>query len=316
MFLKNKNRLLCVLISLPAVSFASANCWNGSGTQFNFGTVTQGQTSTTTGKVVFTCNNYEGNTRFIRACLRLQDEAPLAMRTNSTPANVLYFNIYPLNNQSIPLSRSTPQYAQLDYRLPNGATQEAYFNLAAKIAPKQMSLAAWTYYNYGFMTVIKYMVAQQESQLLSCEAMPETNIRIVQSAATADVKQGCQIENISDMNFGSLSPVSGQKLSAKTTARISATCPTGTAFSLGLGQGLHFKENSRQLCSDTNCVSYQLYQDATYSTAWGDTLHHNTVDKVSSDGQSQQVVVYGAIPPQEWPPSGKYTDTVVVTLFY
>ncbi|USR64479.1 spore coat U domain-containing protein [Providencia stuartii] len=117
-------------------------------------------------------------------------------------------------------------------------------------------------------------------------------------------------------NFGSLSPVSGQKLSAKTTARISATCPTGTAFSLGLGQGLHFKENSRQLCSDTNCVSYQLYQDAAYSTVWGDTLHHNTVDKVSSDGQSQQVIVYGAIPSQEWPPSDKYTDTVVVTLFY
>jgi len=316
MLLKNKNIFLYLLISIPSVSFASTECWNGSGTHFNFGTVTQGQGASTTGKVVFTCNNYEGSTRYIRACLRIQDEAPLVMRTNSFPANELYFNLYPLVDQSTPLSRSTPQYAQIDYILPNSSTQEAYFNLAAKIIPKQMSLTAWNYYNYGFSTVIKFMAAKEESQLLSCSAMPETNVRIVQSSATAEVKQGCQIDSISDMNFGSLSPISGQKLQAKTTAKITATCPMGTAFSLGLGQGLHFKDNSRQLCSERDCVSYQLYQDATYTTVWGDIIHYNTVDSVSLDGKSQSVAVYGSVPTQEWPPSGNYTDTVVVTLFY
>lgn len=316
MFVNNKYLIFIGLFSLSSAAFASSNCWNGSGTAFNFGSSTQGQANSTTGRIIFTCNNYESSTRYIRACLRLQDEAPLAMRTNSYPVNALYFNLYPLNDQSVPLSRSTQQYAQIDYVLPTKSTKEAYFNLSAKIMPNQTSLVAASYYNYGFSTVIKFIAAEKQAQLPNCSAMPETNLRTVQSSASTEIRQGCQIDSVSDMNFGTLSPVSGKKLSSKTTAKITARCPVNTSFYLGLGPGLHYKDNSRQLCNQGNCVSYQLYQDAANSAPWGDTIHTNTVSMVSDNGNSQSVTVHGAIPPQDWPVSGNYTDTVVVTLFY
>ncbi|EOZ5676330.1 spore coat U domain-containing protein [Morganella morganii] len=316
MLIKNSLRVLLCLISFSPPLSAGSNCWNGGPADFNFGAGTQGQGNTTTGKVVFTCNNYESTTRYIRACLRLQDEAPLSMRTNSYPAYQLFFNIYPLNDQSAPLSRSAQQYAQIDYTLPPSSTQEAYFNLSAKIIPDQTSLAAQSYYNYNFMAVIKFMAAEKSEQLPVCNAMPDTNIRTAPLSARTEIRQGCRIDRVSDMNFGALSPVSGKQLSSKTTATITAQCPAGTAFFLGLGSGLHYKDNSRQLCDGKSCVTYQLYQDAAGSAPWGDSVHVNTVSMVSDTGSSQSATVYGVIPQQNWPDAGTYTDTVVVTLFY
>lgn len=316
MLLINRTLILTGLLSLSLPVLANSNCWNGSGTAFNFGTSAQGQGNSTTGKIIFTCNNYENTTRYIRACLRLQDEAPLAMRTNSNPAYQLYFNVYPLNDQRVPLSRSTQQYAQIDYVLPSASTQESYFNLTAQIVPNQTSLVARTYYNYGFTAAIKFIAAEKQENLPSCSTMPETNLRMVQSSASTEIRQGCQIDSVSDINFGTLSPVSGKKLSSKSTGKITARCPVGTSFFLGLGPGLHYKDNSRQLCNGEQCVSYQLYQDAANSVQWGDILHVNTVNMHSDSGNNQSATVHGVIQPQDWPKSGNYTDTVVVTLFY
>ncbi|MGU9865004.1 spore coat protein U domain-containing protein, partial [Klebsiella quasipneumoniae] len=38
--------------------------------------------------------------------------------------------------------------------------------------------------------------------------------------------------------------------------------------------------------------------------------------QISTTGSAQSLVVYGAIPVQNWPKLGDYQDTVVVTLSY
>ena len=72
--------------------------------------------------------------------------------------------------------------------------------------------------------------------------------------------------------------------------------------------------NSRRMCNGPICVPYGLYQDASHSTVWNDTTEVQS--QISTTGSAQSLVVYGAIPVQNWPKPGAYQDTVVVTLSY
>ena len=72
--------------------------------------------------------------------------------------------------------------------------------------------------------------------------------------------------------------------------------------------------NSRRMCNGPICVPYGLYQDASHSTVWNDTTEVQS--QISTTGSAQSLVVYGAIPVQNWPKPGDYQDTVVVTLSY
>ena len=294
---------------------AAPNCWNGGGTTFSFGTVTAGQSASTSGQVAFTCNNYDSVPEYIRTCLTLQDTAPLAMNPNGISGYPLYFNVYSSTDTSDALSANSTVYAQEDFVVPVGGSVEKDFTLVSKIVSWQTKLTASDYYNYGFWTVIKYSYASSSSQLPSCASMASTNTRTVQLGANAVVKNGCQINNVSDLNFGELSPAASSALSTTSTSTVTVTCPVNTAFSVGLGSGLHSQQSTRYLCnsSDNQCVSYQLYQDAAHSKAWDDT---NTQTVSSATGSSQSMTVYGVVPSQSWPTPGDYSDTVTVTLNY
>ncbi len=312
--------LLLIIVAGIGLSFSGAaaaapTCWNGSGTTFSFGTVTAGQSASTSGQVVFTCNNYDTSTEYIRACLFLQDNSPLQMNPNGVSGYPLYFNVYPLTDPDLALGANSGGYAQLDYQLASGQVLEQYFSLQAKIAAGQNKLTAMDYYNYGFWSNIKYSYATSASQLPSCATMAKSSMLQVQLAANSVVKNGCAIDDVSDLDFGQQSPAVSSSLSGTSTSRITVTCPVNTPFSVGLGMGLHSQQSNRYLCNsaDNQCVSYQLYQDAAHSVVWNET---NTETVRSATGSSQSLTVYGVVPSQSWPTPGDYADTVTVTLNY
>lgn len=313
--------LLLLIVAGLGISFsgsasAAPSCRNGGGTTFSFGTVTAGQASSTSGQVPFYCSNYTAETEYVRACLYLSDTAPLAMNPNGVSGYPLYFNVYSATDVSTPLGTNSAGYAQLDYTL--GAWQgeaEQDFSLIARIISGQSKLMALDYYNYAIPSVIKYSYATSASQLPSCASMPEANTRQVQLGANTTVKNGCRIDQVSDLNFGQQSPALSTELSGSSTSTVTVTCPVNTAFSVGLGNGLHSQQSTRYLCNsnDNQCVAYQLYQDAAHSLTWDDT---NTQTVRSATGSSQNLTVYGVVPSQHWPTPGDYTDTVIVTLNY
>mgnify|MGYP004707133799 CR=1 FL=1 len=294
---------------------AAPACWNGSGTTFSFGTVTAGQAATTSGQVVFTCNNYDTKTEYIRACLFLQDNAPLQMNPNGVSGYPLYFNVYPSTDPSNTLGANSGGYAEIDYQLATGQTLEQYFSLMAQVVSGQSKLTALDYYNYGFWSNIKYSYVSSASQLSSCASMAQTSMVQVQLAANSVVKNGCTINDVSDLDFGQQSPAVSSSLSATSSSTVTVTCPVNTAFSVGLGTGLHNQQSVRYMCNSTDnqCVAYQLYQDAAHSTVWNST---NTESVRSATGSSQSLTVYGVVPAQIWPTPGDYSDTVTVTLNY
>ncbi|HFZ8995317.1 TPA: spore coat U domain-containing protein [Citrobacter freundii] len=311
LFCFNTALLLLTLLFCPVAG--AANCWNGSPAGLDFGTVTPGQSSVTSTTLPFTCSNYDGQTEYVRACLKVMANDPLVMNQNQPSTLPLNFSVYSISDLHNPLSQNNNVYAQIDLTLAAGQINVDHpIPLIGKILPGQTNVSAGTYYDYATPVQITYASAASQQSLPACSALSGTTL-IDQISATATVKNGCEIVNVDDLEFGTKSPAQGGLLQATSTAGIAIQCPTGTSYSVGIGHGLHPDGNQRALCNNGECVHYSLYQDAAHSIEW---TQSNPQEQYSSDGQQQNLVVYGEVPAQQWPSAGVYTDTVVITLTY
>ena len=63
-------------------------------------------------------------------------------------------------------------------------------------------------------------------------------------------------------------------------------------------------------------VRYQLYQNASYSTPWGDGTSGAMPVTGTGTGVSQAITVYARVLPQTTPSAGSYTDTIIATITY
>ncbi|QYR52486.1 Csu type fimbrial protein [Lysobacter soyae] len=133
-------------------------------------------------------------------------------------------------------------------------------------------------------------------------------------ATTAQVTTTCQINTASDLNFGS---VEGFITSAvNQTSQINLRCVGGTAWKLGLNNGINANGTQRRMkhSAAAEFVDYELYRDAGRSQRWGTTLNSDTQNGIGT-GNAQTVTVYGQVPQQTATP-GDYSDTVTVTITY
>ncbi|MBN6743443.1 spore coat protein U domain-containing protein, partial [Acidithiobacillus sp. MC6.1] len=62
-------------------------------------------------------------------------------------------------------------------------------------------------------------------------------------------------------------------------------------------------------------LSYGLFQDAAYTTNWGNTVGTDTKTG-TGNGSAQALTVYGQIPAGQYPAPGTYTDTITATITY
>jgi len=104
-----------------------------------------------------------------------------------------------------------------------------------------------------------------------------------------------------DLNFGSVSPISREAFDATSTVSVTCTWPATTQLPnvqicLNLGG-----TSPRHLSNGTNQLQYDLYSDPGHSVAWGSTSHGTvpisfTMIKPSTGTSTKQVVtVYGRI---------------------
>ncbi len=103
------------------------------------------------------------------------------------------------------------------------------------------------------------------------------------------------------------------------------TCTKGAAYQLGLSSGLNATTpadvNTRRMkgisASPDNTadyVPYQLFQESTYNTVWGDTLDTDTKSAVGTGAQDTHTV-YGRVPSTNYT-VGDYQDTVTATVTF
>ena len=100
------------------------------------------------------------------------------------------------------------------------------------------------------------------------------------------------------------------------TGGISVTCTAGTTYNIGLDDGHESAGPSgRAMAFAGNKVKYGLYRDVARSQIWGSTISTNTVGG-TGNGSAQNLSVYARVPPQVTPPTGTYSDVIVVTVTY
>lgn len=120
---------------------------------------------------------------------------------------------------------------------------------------------------------------------------------------------------IDDLNFGTLMDTTS---GAPGSATIAATCSAEVAYTIGLNNGSHGgtgpTTRNMQSAASRNLV-YGLYRDAGFSQPWGNVIGSDRAAGTGT-GTSAAWTVHGRIQPQATPPSGIYSDVVVVTIDY
>lgn len=149
-------------------------------------------------------------------------------------------------------------------------------------------------------------------------------------AATATVVSNCTVAT-SSIAFGNYDPAVANATADKTaTGAVNVRCTRGAATTIQLGQGLQPAGGSttavplRQLRATVllDNLRYFLYQDAGFTTVWGDTVP-TAVSYTATTAATTAVNIYGVIPSPANDGSGTnvvarpatdYVDTVLATI--
>ncbi|RCX31310.1 Csu type fimbrial protein [Thioalbus denitrificans] len=134
---------------------------------------------------------------------------------------------------------------------------------------------------------------------------------------TITIQNACEITTApTDMAFGAAGPLTSV---VTATSSIYVTCTENLAYDIGLDAGANpgtgGDTTTRQMVNGANNVSYDLFQDASYTTHWG-TLADTESQAGTGTGAEETYTVYGTVPIQDTPPALTYSDTVTVTVTY
>jgi spore coat protein U-like protein len=133
---------------------------------------------------------------------------------------------------------------------------------------------------------------------------------------TAQVTATCTV-SAADLNFGPYTGGTASNLDATTT--ITATCPPGQGYTIGLnegtGTGATVTNRLMTLSSGGATLNYGLFSDSARATHWTDIGGANTVPG-TGDGAGQPITVYGRVPSGQNVRTGTYQDTITVTMDY
>ena len=132
----------------------------------------------------------------------------------------------------------------------------------------------------------------------------------------ATVVDTCSVTDAS-LDFGTVDPAAGTTVPGTTT--IDVTCNLGTGYAVGLNNGVNASSGARRLQrgSAGEYLSYELYQDPTATTRFGDSVTAERVTELTGLGILPNVIpVYGTIAAGQAASAGVYADTVQITVYY
>jgi spore coat protein U-like protein len=133
---------------------------------------------------------------------------------------------------------------------------------------------------------------------------------------TANVQATCTV-GASNLNFGAYT--GGQATPLDATSTLTATCPPGQAYTIGLNEGIGPSATTSTrmmtLSTGTATLNYGLFSNAARATNWDNIGGANTVAG-TGDGTGQAITVYGRIPASQNVQTGTYDDTITVTMDY
>jgi spore coat protein U-like protein len=133
------------------------------------------------------------------------------------------------------------------------------------------------------------------------------------AVVTATVSSNCTIGSTA-VSFGSQGVLT-TNIDAQGTLSIQCTSNLPYAVSLNGGNSGATNPTQRKMKSGTPTITYGLYQDSARTQAWGSTTGVDTVSGTGT-GLTQNLNVYGRVPPQTTPKPNTYSDTIIATVTY
>ncbi|HBU6133719.1 spore coat U domain-containing protein [Enterobacter sp. 168J2] len=311
--------LLLLVLSMKAMAAA---CWITSPAVINFGSVVAGNAASTNTEVKFSCQaDNNGTMEYLNVCLSSIDTPPFQMLSNGDQEGKQYTLLFRLLNgvarsQELgPASRG--DLIQQTLTAQSNASVSGSFPLIAILPAGQNQLPAYHYYNYNMNLRIAWHSATRQEALQNCSDGSAEGEQVQGGTnAQAEIGQGCFIERVTPLNFGTLNSTATLR-PTRSTATLTTRCPAGTAFTLAMGNGNHASGTQRQLCNDEGqCLRYGLWQDAAATQRWGDWRSGDALHVTNPTGGTQSFTVYGEVPAQPLSGTGEFIDDVIITLTY
>ena len=293
----------------------AAACWITSMHAINFGNVVAGNTTSVNTEVKFSCQaDNEGRTEYINVCLSSVDAPPFEMISQGDQEGKQYTLLFRLLNGAARSQELGPvsngNLIQQTLAAESNANVSGTFPLIATIPPGQSQLPAYHYYNYNMNLRIAWHSALRQDALQNCSDGSAEGEQVQGgTSAQAEISQGCYIERVTPLNFGTLT--STATLSpTRSSATLTTRCPAGTAFTLAMGKGNHASGN------EGRCLRYGLWQDEAATQRWGDQSSGDSLQVTNPAGGTQNYTVYGEVPAQPLTGTGEFIDDVIITLTY
>jgi spore coat protein U-like protein len=125
----------------------------------------------------------------------------------------------------------------------------------------------------------------------------------------------CTVQDAT-LAFGTVNPAVG--VTVPTTGLINVTCSLGTAFTVGLGDGLNYSSGDRRMkrSGSSDYLNYNLYRDILVAERFGDTGGSDRASGLGLGLLPTPVSVFGTVPGSQTAPSGSYSDTVQINVYY
>ncbi|RWE80846.1 spore coat U domain-containing protein [Mesorhizobium sp.] len=308
--------LFLLFLFLAPVAANAASC-TFSVTNVNFGNVDvlAGSPVDTTATLNINCTSVVSG--FVRVCPNLNagsEGATAGIRHMRFAGTALFYNLYQNAARSIPWgsaeNSSLGSPPTFDFTTSVGGSVSATRTIYARVLGNQPSVGAGLYTSQfsGSQTRIIY----GEVATFNCATSAGGSFRRATFSVQANVAANCSV-TAQNINFGSHGVLDA---AADATGGIAVSCTPGTAYNVGLNNGLSgTSPTARRMTLGGQAVTYGLYKDAARSEPWGGTIGTDTAAGVGA-GATQDLPVYGRVPAQSTPPPGTYTDTVVVTVIY
>jgi spore coat protein U-like protein len=320
---------LFVTLALFGSGAAQAQVCTGTASNLNFGSISPvaGTATSATSTITISCSGFAPNTQHqpVRACVNLgtgSGGSSYAPRIALNGVNQLQYNLY-TNSAATTVwgTRLSTTYGPVSVDIPltvnaGNASGSVTLTVYGRVPAAQPTLIAGTYTSSFAGTAQAELDWQQYSEIApSCSTL-STHAAALPFTVTANVINDCTIA-ATNINFGTAGVLS---TALTATGTLTVKCTNNDAYSIalsaGAGSGANVGDRRMTQSGGTTQVHYQLYQNAAYTTAWGDGTNGTRTATGTGTGTNQALTVYARVLPQTTPSAGSYVDTVIATITY
>jgi spore coat protein U-like protein len=313
--------LLLGIASAPRPAQAQG-CFVNGAFGMNFGTVTSAGRATTS-SLNFTCAPDFGNsalTYYYQICIFIgpgdfSAGQPTRRMSNYNGAYLLY-DLFadPALSQLIGAPGSLPVY-KVYTAVPPNVTRTVNTPVYGWVYPGQSVPAGIGFQEQSLPGQLRWRYSTSafpQSAACSSGGNGGGSVHFDSSGVLASFENSCAIIS-TELDFGRITPPLNP---VRGTANIRVHCPVGTAWKLGLDDGLHFDGSMRRMAGSGGFVKYQLYLDESRTRVWGNDEASMAGGTTGSGGSAVSLTIYGQVPAQPDVVAGGYADTIIATLYY